>query len=158
MSYGFDENRLRTIRDLVAILRAFAKRDYDHANEVQAPYEGDLERGLELTKELVELTSGTLSTAAQANLPPREILLHYVASVPGELKPTCQRAADLILAVHEQTEAAREDLVIQDNDEWNRFHKALLNLETWLTRQIARRLGVTEDRIYDAVAKRLAAE
>lgn len=146
------------LRDLNAVLRAFARKDLDRANEILAPYKEDADRGLELAKELIEVVSAALSTAADYGLPPRDLLRHYVSQVPDDKRPSFARAADLVLAAHEQTEGARENQHFEDSAELRDFVMAMLNLGTWLTRQTARKVGLTEDHLYDALARLMATE
>ncbi len=154
----FDADRLAMLRDLIAALRAFSRDDVVVTNEVLRPYQGDAETEIELTKELVEVVSGFLSTADDFGLPAQSLVAHVVSDVPADLRPFYEEAGRIILGVHEQSDVANEDTNFETFEEFDGFVKALLNLGVFLVRQIARSGGVSEDSIYDATASRLAIE
>ncbi len=160
MSVGgpVESERLTMIRDLIAALRAFEKDDFAAVDEVLAPYKTDREKGLALVKVLIDVASSSLSTAADFGLAPKKLLNFYLKQIPEDLRPSFQRAADLILAVHEGGVLARQNIHFRTSDELGEFIRALMNLETWVTRQTAKKVGSTSDEIYDLVAKGLAAQ
>jgi hypothetical protein len=138
------------MRDLIAVLRDFSNEDYERTKEVLAPYRGDPEKELELTRELVEIVSSFAETAENAGLPAGEMLAHFVSQVPTHLRPSYQRVADLILSVKAGTSASRTD-VVDDS-----FIKAMLNTGTWLVRQLALKARKTEAEMYHTTALILA--
>ena len=153
-----DRERLTMLRDMNAALRAFAKEDVDTVNEILVPYKSDREKTMAAMKVLLEGAASTLSVAADFGLPPRELLGSYLTQVPEDRRAAFRRAADLMLAVHEQSELARQNIDFKTTGEAQGFIAALMNMETWIVRQAAKKTGGTPDEIYDVVAKGLAAQ
>jgi hypothetical protein len=141
-----DKQRLEMMLDLIAVLRDFSNEDFERATALLVPYRGNPE----LAGELIEVVSLLAETATEVGLPD-ELLDFLVDGVPAELRPSYQHGVDLIRAVNEGRSAERVDVI---NDV---FIKAMLNIGTWLVRQIANKTGRTEAEIYETTGQMLAA-
>ncbi len=158
MTPRFDAQRLAMLRDLWAAVRASSMDDVDRANELLAPYQGDLKKELRLTKELVEMASGLLSVADDLGLPAEELVQHVIERVPNEIRPAFERTGALILAVHLGTPEAADDMIVQDQREHADLARALRNYIAFLVRQVALESDITEAAFYQATAAQLASE
>lgn len=157
MGDALDPNRLPPLRDVWATMRALSQEDYGFADDVLEPYQGDREKVLAFTRELIEAVSGILSSSADYGLIPTELMTHLVQNVPSEDRPRFQTAARLILAVHNKAPKQEQDIAFDSKEDYDGFVNAMLNTGIWLVRQIARKVGLTEEQVYDALVRNLAA-